>query len=67
MAVWQWYKNLAPKTRIMVGVGIMAYAGAGLYFADTIEEKLGLKPTEEEKEELRNALPKISVVERKDQ
>ncbi|KAF2676393.1 hypothetical protein K458DRAFT_447514 [Lentithecium fluviatile CBS 122367] len=65
MAVWQWYKNIAPKTRVLIGVGIMAYAGAGMYFSDKVEEKLGLVPTEKDKEELSKAIPKITAVERK--
>ncbi len=42
----------------------MAYAAAGLYLSDKAEEKFGLVPTEKEKEELRLALPKITVVEK---
>jgi len=55
---------MAPRTRVMIGAGIMAYAGAGLFLSDKAEEKLGLTPTEKDKEELRNALPKITTVER---
>ena len=43
----------------------MAYATAGLYLSDKAEEKYGLTPTEKDREELRNALPKIAVVEKK--
>ncbi|KAF2035309.1 hypothetical protein EK21DRAFT_107429 [Setomelanomma holmii] len=64
MAVWQWYKGITPKTRLAIGVGIMAYAGIGLYLSDKAEEKFGLVPTEKDKEELRNALPKITTVEK---
>lgn len=49
----------------MVGLGVMAYASAGLYLSDKFEEKMGWTPTEKDREELRNALPKIMVVERK--
>ncbi|KAH7064108.1 hypothetical protein BKA63DRAFT_572540 [Paraphoma chrysanthemicola] len=64
MAVWQWYRGITPKTRVVIGVGIMAYAGVGLFLSDKAEEKFGLTPTEKDKEELRNALPKITTVER---
>ncbi|KAF2850518.1 hypothetical protein T440DRAFT_518233 [Plenodomus tracheiphilus IPT5] len=66
MGVWQWYKGLSPRTRMMVGVGMMAYAGAGLYFGDYIEERYGFKKaTEKEREELWEAIPKITVIEKK--
>jgi hypothetical protein len=42
----------------------MAYAGLGLFLSDKAEEKFGLTPTEKDKEELRNALPKITTVEK---
>lgn len=45
----------------------MAYACAGLYLSDKAEERFGLTPTEKDREELRNALPKIVTVERKSQ
>jgi hypothetical protein len=60
----RWYKGTAPKTRILIGVGIMAYAGAGLFLSDKAEEKFGLVPTEQDKEDLQKALPTITTVER---
>jgi hypothetical protein len=42
----------------------MAYAGAGMLLSDTVEEKLGLVPTEQDKEQLRTALPTITTVEK---
>jgi hypothetical protein len=42
----------------------MAYAAGALYLSDRAEEKFGLKATEEDKENLRKALPKITTVER---
>jgi hypothetical protein len=50
---------------MIIGVGIMAYAGAGLYISDKAEERFGLTPTEKDHEELRDALPKISTVEKR--
>ena len=42
----------------------MAYAGVGLFLSDKAEEKFGLTPTEKDREELRNALPKITTVDK---
>jgi hypothetical protein len=59
-----WYKSIAPKTRIVIGVTIMAYAGFGMFISDKAEEQLGLVPTEKDKEDLRKAIPRISTVEK---
>lgn len=64
MAVWQWFKTIPPRTRMIVGVSVMMYATAGLYLSDKAEERFGMTPTEKDREELRNALPKISTVEK---
>ena len=37
----------------------MGYAGLGILFSDKAEEKLGLVPSEKDKEELRKMVPKI--------
>jgi hypothetical protein len=50
---------------MIIGVGIMAYAGAGLYISDKAEEKFGLTPTEKDREELLDAIPKVSTVEKR--
>jgi hypothetical protein len=44
----------------------MAYAGVGLLLADKAEEKFGLTPTEKDMADLREALPKITTVDRKE-
>jgi hypothetical protein len=62
-SIHSYYTSLSPKTRLMVGGGIIGYACLGLFLADTAEEKLGYTPTEEDKKRLREALPKIRVVE----
>ncbi|KAL6881025.1 hypothetical protein J3F83DRAFT_710864 [Trichoderma novae-zelandiae] len=58
------YKNLAPKTRLGVGVAVIAWGIAGLYISDKAEESLGFKPTEEDKAELRNMAPRITAVDK---
>ena len=50
---------------MIIGAGIMAYAGAGIYLSDKAEEKFGLTPTEQDLKDLREALPKISTIDRK--
>ena len=42
----------------------MANAALALQFSDDIERFFGLKPTQEEEQRLREALPKVSAVER---
>jgi hypothetical protein len=58
------YTNLAPKTRLGVGVAIIAWGCAGLYLSDKAEEKFGYTPTEEDKSALRDMAPKITTVEK---
>ncbi|KAI4609389.1 hypothetical protein J4E81_007605 [Alternaria sp. BMP 2799] len=57
--------NIPPKTRMIIGVGVMAYAGAGLYISDKAEEKFGLTPTEKDREQLQDVIPKISIIEKR--
>jgi hypothetical protein len=49
-----------------VGVGLLAWGAIGLRLSDTAEERYGLKPTEEDREALRNLGPRITVVDRSD-
>jgi hypothetical protein len=42
----------------------MAYATFGLLLTDKAEKVLGMEPTEEAKEELRKAIPRIRAVEK---
>ncbi|KAF9881922.1 adenosine/AMP deaminase [Colletotrichum karsti] len=56
------YKNLSPKTRLGVGVAVLAWGGVGLYFSDQAEEKY--KPTAEEKAVVDKYVPKVHVVDK---
>lgn len=58
------YLALSPKTRIIAGIAIMSYAGFGILLSNRAEEKFGLVPTEEDKQKLRQAIPRIRTVER---
>ncbi|PCD19238.1 hypothetical protein FGRA07_06043 [Fusarium graminearum] len=58
----QAYKNLSSKTRLGVGVAVIAWGAAGLMLTDPLEKSLGLTPTEEDKAELDKYTPKIVTV-----
>ncbi|KAK5998469.1 hypothetical protein PT974_00848 [Cladobotryum mycophilum] len=58
------YQNLSSKTRLGVGIAVLAWGTAGLYISDRAEEKFGYTPTEQDKENLRNLAPKIITVEK---
>ena len=45
-------------------VGIMAYPGFGLPISDELEQRFGMTPDEQDYEEVRKLVPKISTVER---
>ncbi|KAG2234975.1 hypothetical protein BDF21DRAFT_497065 [Thamnidium elegans] len=61
-SLWGSYKALAPNTRVMLGLGGMAFATAGIFLADLIEEQ---KPASDlEKLELEILSP-ITVVDHK--
>ncbi|KAI8374047.1 hypothetical protein EDC96DRAFT_498353 [Choanephora cucurbitarum] len=60
-SLWGSYKAIPPKTRVTLGLAGMAFATAGMYLADYIEEK---KPASDlEKQELEMMSP-IVVVDR---
>jgi hypothetical protein len=58
------YRNLSPRTRIGVGIGILAWGFIGLQLSDRAEEKFGLKPTEEDKAALSQLAPRIIAVDK---
>ncbi|KAF4970106.1 hypothetical protein FZEAL_10114 [Fusarium zealandicum] len=58
------YKNLSTKTRLGVGVAILAWGGAGLMLTDEVEKTFGLTPTDEDKARLHKYTPKIIPVEK---
>ncbi|OAG01314.1 uncharacterized protein CC84DRAFT_1053579, partial [Paraphaeosphaeria sporulosa] len=64
LTIYRWYKGIPTRTRMLVGVGVMGYAAAAMFVTDRLEEKMGLVPTEKDKEELNRAIPKITVVDR---
>lgn len=58
------YQALTPKTKAIIGVGVMGYALAGLYLSDTAEERFDMVPTEQDREKLRQMIPKIHAVDK---
>jgi hypothetical protein len=49
---------------MLIGGCVMAYAAFGLLLSDRAEAAFGFTPTEEDKKNLRDAVPKIHLVER---
>ncbi|KAH6659762.1 hypothetical protein BKA67DRAFT_529900 [Truncatella angustata] len=64
MSLLQSYRNLSPRTRLGVGVGILAWGFIGLQLSDRAEERFGLKATEEDKAALSHLAPRIVTVEK---
>lgn len=55
------FRRLAPRTRMLLGVGIMVYAGLGMAMSDRFEEKIGMKPTEEDRDKLEKEMERWTV------
>ncbi|KAI0011276.1 hypothetical protein F4779DRAFT_615743 [Xylariaceae sp. FL0662B] len=64
MSLLQSFRNLSPRTRIGVGLGLLAWGFVGLQLSDRAEERFGLTPSEEDKAALRQLGPRITVVDR---
>lgn len=58
------YRASAPKTRLLLGVGLIAWGAIGLYTTDTAEKAFDMVPSEEDKKKLDQSIPKIRVVEK---
>ncbi|KAI9924979.1 hypothetical protein ASPWEDRAFT_176244 [Aspergillus wentii DTO 134E9] len=52
MSFWSTYRSLAPKTRVLFGIGLMAWASVGLWTSPQVEGALGMAATKEQQEEL---------------
>ncbi|KAK0118273.1 hypothetical protein ONS95_012572 [Cadophora gregata] len=66
MSFFQSFLNLKPQTRILVGIGFLAWGTVGLYVTDRAESRLGLAATEEDRQALKSGLPRIQIVEREE-
>ncbi|MCJ1383993.1 hypothetical protein MMC17_007108 [Xylographa soralifera] len=58
------YTTLTPRTRLLLGLGIITWGGLGLLVTDQAEKKFNMVPTEKDREELEEAMPRITIVER---
>ncbi|KAJ9302300.1 hypothetical protein DTO271G3_1166 [Paecilomyces variotii] len=56
MSFWSSYRALTPKTRLVFGLGLMAWASIGMWASPEVENALGLAPTEKDQEELERKL-----------
>ncbi|TLD21517.1 hypothetical protein PspLS_08997 [Pyricularia sp. CBS 133598] len=64
MSLLRSYRGLSKNARLGFGVGLMAWGFLGLTWSDTVGEKLGIVPSENEKKNLERLKPSITVVER---
>ncbi|GAB7340029.1 hypothetical protein MBLNU457_6531t1 [Dothideomycetes sp. NU457] len=56
------YKSISPQTRMLFGGGLIAWALIAQTLTDQAEPMLGFKASEQDKERLRESLPKIRSV-----
>ncbi|TRX98344.1 hypothetical protein FHL15_000989 [Xylaria flabelliformis] len=63
MSLLQSFRNLSPKARIGIGLGLLAWGAVGLQLSDGAEERY-FKPTEEDRAALRQIAPRITTVDR---
>jgi hypothetical protein len=58
------FTNLSPRTRLLLGLGTLAWGTIGLYASDVAEKKFGFEPSEKDRAELKKVVPRITVVEK---
>ena len=58
------YQALTPKSKALIGIGVMGYAITGLYLSDAAEDKFGMKATDEDKAKLREMIPTIHTIDK---
>jgi len=63
MSLWKAYTSLSSRTRLFLGFGLIAWSGIGLYLSDWAEKRFGLEASEHDRKKLREALPRVEVVE----
>lgn len=58
------YKFLKPRTRLGIGLGVVAYALIAQRLSDQAERVFGYTPTENDKRRLQDAMPRVTPVEK---
>lgn len=64
MSLRQFYLSLTPRKKVFLGLTMMTWATLGLYISDKTEKQLGFEPSEQDKQGLAAAIPKIRPVDR---
>ena len=57
---------LTPRTRLLLGIGIITWGGLGLLVTDHAEKRFNMIPTDKDREKLEEVMPKITILERED-
>lgn len=61
------WKAITPRTRLLIGGGVIVYAVVMESLSDVAEKKFDLVPTEDDMRRLENAIPKFRAVKRKEE
>ncbi|ORY63150.1 putative fatty acid activator Faa4 [Pseudomassariella vexata] len=64
MSLLQTFRNLSPRMRLGVGVGMLAWGAIGLQLSDRAEDKYGLKASEKDHAALNQMVPTIVTVDK---
>ncbi|SMQ50306.1 unnamed protein product [Zymoseptoria tritici ST99CH_3D1] len=64
MSFWQSYRNLSPRTRMIAGGGVIVWGIVGILISDRAEKSFDLVPTDEDRRKLKEAIPKLHMVEK---
>ncbi|KAF2237080.1 hypothetical protein EV356DRAFT_574608 [Viridothelium virens] len=59
MSLWKSYTSLTSNTRLLLGLGILAWGSAGLFFSEGVESAMGMKASEKEKQEVQEWIPRM--------
>ncbi|KAK6333873.1 hypothetical protein TWF730_004056 [Orbilia blumenaviensis] len=62
--IWRWFTGLSKTSRLALGGGLIAYGLVGEYMTDKVGDAFGLTPTEQDKQDLKAMIPKISTVDK---
>ena len=60
------FTNLTPRTRALIGFGLIAYASIAMYTTDAVAPSLGFDATERDRDEVKRWVPRVSVRERQE-